>query len=123
MLVLEATFQRGSEPVPHLHREENEAYYMLEGEIDFHVGDSTTHATPGTFVLLPKDQPHSFRLKTDQAKALLVCWPCGIESFIEEFSEPATAQVLPPLPDYTRFNFRHFAERSASYGIELVIGR
>ncbi len=120
MLVLEATFQRGSEPIPHIHHGENEAYYMLEGEIDFRVGEKTTHAGPGMFVVLPKDEPHSFRLRTDVAKALLVCWPCGIESYIEEFSQPAAADELPTLPDYRFFDFRHFAERSASYGIELI---
>lgn len=120
MLVLEATFKRGSEPIAPIHSEENEAYYMLEGEIDFRIGDTVTNAAQGTFVVLPKNVPHSFRLRTPHAKALLLCWPCGIESYIDEFSQPADTPELPPLPDLSKFNVRHFAERSAAYGIQLV---
>jgi mannose-6-phosphate isomerase-like protein (cupin superfamily) len=48
-------------PVPHIHRNHEEGFYVLEGELEFTVGSETIAAPAGTFVMVPIGVPHSFR--------------------------------------------------------------
>jgi mannose-6-phosphate isomerase-like protein (cupin superfamily) len=45
----------------HVHAEEDDAFYILEGELTFTFGDETAAAPPGTFVLVPPGVLHGFR--------------------------------------------------------------
>jgi quercetin dioxygenase-like cupin family protein len=45
---------------PHVHREHADAFYVLEGEMDFHVAGETVHASEGWFVLSPAEVVHGF---------------------------------------------------------------
>ena len=47
-------------PGAHAHQEEDDAFYMLEGELVFTVDDEEVAAGPGTFVLVPPGVEHSF---------------------------------------------------------------
>ena len=50
---------------PHVHREEDDAFYILEGELTFVFGDEQVAAPPGTFVLVPPGVEHAFRNDVD----------------------------------------------------------
>jgi len=50
----------GACPPQHLHRRHVESFYVLEGELAFTVGGSELHATPGTWVQVPANVPHTF---------------------------------------------------------------
>src|SRR5688500_1735530 len=61
LLVFE--IQRGPDDsvvAPHVHREHADAFYVLEGEMDFHVADATVRASAGWFVLSPRGVVHGF---------------------------------------------------------------
>ena len=45
----------------HVHAQEDDAFYILGGELTFVFGDETATATPGTFVLAPPGLEHGFR--------------------------------------------------------------
>jgi quercetin dioxygenase-like cupin family protein len=45
---------------PHVHREHADAFYVLEGEMDFHVAGETVRASAGWFVLSPRGVVHGF---------------------------------------------------------------
>ena len=45
----------------HVHAEEDDAFYILEGELTFTFGDEQAPAPPGTFVLVPPGVEHGFR--------------------------------------------------------------
>jgi len=92
-------FRKGGEPPAHFHTKEDETFYILEGEICFHIGDKKFTAKAGDLVYGPKTVPHSFSLVTDTAKALLLITPAGIETFFKEFSVPAQSLELPPIPE------------------------
>ena len=51
----------GRELEAHVHREEDDAFYILEGEMTFVFGDEEAAAPPGTFVLVPPGVEHGFR--------------------------------------------------------------
>ena len=92
-------FRKGFMAPPHYHKLEDESFYILEGEIDFHVGDKQFRAGAGEFILLPKNIPHHFNLVSETAKALLLITPAGFEAFFQEFGMPAQTLDLPPIPE------------------------
>ena len=92
-------FRKGGEPPAHFHTKEDESFYMLEGEIRFHIGDKKFMAKAGELSYAPKMVPHQFSLVTETAKALLLITPGGMETFFKEFSVPAQSLELPPIPE------------------------
>jgi mannose-6-phosphate isomerase-like protein (cupin superfamily) len=51
----------GRELEAHVHDAEDDAFYILEGELTFTLGDRSAAAPPGTFVLVPPGVEHGFR--------------------------------------------------------------
>ena len=51
----------GRELEPHVHEREDDAFYILEGEMTFVLEDREVSAGPGTFVLVPPGVEHAFR--------------------------------------------------------------
>ena len=91
-------FRKGFMAPPHYHKFEDESFYILDGEIDFHIGDKAVNAKAGAFVVLPKNVPHYFNLVSETAKALMMITPAGFETFFKEFGRPAQTLDLPPVP-------------------------
>ncbi len=48
--LVESLSPKGTEPPRHVHSREDEAFYLLEGEITFYIGEESYVAVPGTFV-------------------------------------------------------------------------
>lgn len=44
----------------HLHRNDDEAWYVLEGSLGVRMGDTEVHAEPGSAVLVPRGTPHTY---------------------------------------------------------------
>ncbi|MBK8500574.1 MAG: cupin domain-containing protein [Flavobacteriales bacterium] len=112
-------FRKGGEPPAHYHKVEDETFYVLEGEIRFHIGDQRYSARAGELAHVPKGVPHQFSLVTDTAKALMLISPSGMETFFEEFSVPARSLELPPVPEGkppAEF-FEHMTRRATELGM------
>ena len=69
--LLEITFDPGSGVDPHFHKGHSDSFYVLEGELEFHVGDEVFHATPGSYVLAPPNVVHHFRNVGDTPARML----------------------------------------------------
>jgi len=68
-------------PPPHIHSREDESFFVLEGEIDFQIGDEKITARPGTFIQGPRGIAHSFRNTTQlPARVLVFVTPGGFEN-------------------------------------------
>lgn len=113
----------------HVHEEEDDSFYILEGEMTFYVGEETYKAGPGSFVFGPKDVPHTYIVDSGPAKLLFVLSPAGFEGFIEAISEPAQARTLPPqpkippdeaAPEEAEMEDFDFAALEARYGCEIL---
>ena len=78
---LEAT--PGIEPPLHVHRNEDEWYYLLDGEVSFHVGESTYRGKPGSMIFFPRGIPHTFTIESPSARLLLLNTPGGFERMFE----------------------------------------
>jgi quercetin dioxygenase-like cupin family protein len=81
----------------HVHRAEDETFYVLEGELEFISGERRLTGGPGAYVFLPRDIPHGFRVVgTSPARFLVLATPGGFEAFVIEMGQPASALTLPP---------------------------
>lgn len=110
--VIETITPPGAGPPPHMHQREDESFYIVEGEFEFHIGKDTAKVKAGSFVMSPRNIPHSFRnVGADPGKLLIVCQPAGFEKFVEEFA------TIPPdqPPDLAKM-----ASIGRKYGIEFV---
>ena len=89
----------GSGPPPHIHHVEDEAFYVLEGELTGFCGDQEWNASPGSFIWLPRGIAHSFSVASEtEARVLFITAPAGFETWVTEVAEPAQALTLPPAP-------------------------
>ena len=73
---------------PHVHHWEDEASYVLEGEMTALVGDQLIHAPAGTLVFKPKGVRHTFwNQGPAPARILEIISPAGFETYFEELAE------------------------------------
>ena len=60
----------------HLHRSEDEAWYVLEGRLGFRMGDEEIVAEAGNAVIVPAGMPHSYwNAGSDRARYVIVLEP------------------------------------------------
>ncbi|MBV9605729.1 MAG: cupin domain-containing protein, partial [Solirubrobacterales bacterium] len=60
----------------HLHRSDDEAWYVLSGRLGFSVGDATREVGPGESILVQRGTPHSFwNAVAEPTRYLLVMTP------------------------------------------------
>jgi mannose-6-phosphate isomerase-like protein (cupin superfamily) len=70
----------GRELEAHVHDDEDDAFYIVEGEMTFVLGDDEVAATPGTFVLVPPGVEHGFRNDgTGPVRMLNIHAPAGFD--------------------------------------------
>ena len=74
------TFAAGRELEAHVHADEDDAFYILEGEITFVLPGGDVRAPAGTFVLIPPGVEHGFRNDTvHDARILNIHAPAGFD--------------------------------------------
>lgn len=96
-LVEHPAIQPGLASPYHVHHREDESFYMIEGEAAFVIDGKWIKAGPGTFLFGPREIPHGFKIVgTSPARMLILATPGGFEHFVEELSQPMTAQPGPP---------------------------
>jgi quercetin dioxygenase-like cupin family protein len=93
--LVEQVLPSGSGSPYHVHHAEDEAFYVLAGEVSFVSGDQWTRATAGSYIFLPRDIPHGFRTETP-SRVLILTTPAGFEQFLIEAGKPARELALPP---------------------------
>ena len=94
--LLEVEARAGDGSPWHVHPDEDEWFYVLEGEFTFYVGDTRLSLPAGSFAFGPKGVPHTFIAGPNGGKALIGFQPFLFEGFLREVGEPAVERVLPP---------------------------
>ena len=69
----------------HVHRVQEETFYVLEGECQWQIGERQIRATPGTYVFIPPGVPHNIANASDKpARMIMTVSPPGHEHYFEE---------------------------------------
>jgi len=116
--LIEAVTRKGNAPPPHIHRREEETFYILEGEMTASVGGQTIKGTPGTVICLPPNLAHSVKIESEQVRMLILLTPAGLEGYFKECSVPAPAMTLPPPAEIPYADLQKLIAVAAKYGIE-----
>ena len=104
----------------HIHTREIETWYVLEGELDWFIGDRSLRAKPGDFLHTPRGVPHRFGNSGDRpARMLLTYAPAGFEQWFLEIGTPAGSGPPPPFPP-DREQVRRAIEAASRYGVRFV---
>ena len=75
-------------PPRHVHRQEDEAFVVLSGEVEFWVAGKTFRKGPGEATFIPRNTEHTFRVVSDTpARHLVILTPGGFEGFFFEMAE------------------------------------
>lgn len=67
----------------HVHHDREEAFFVIEGNVLFLVGEERVEAEPGAFLLVPRETMHGFRSQGD-ARLIIIHSPAGFERFFRE---------------------------------------
>jgi quercetin dioxygenase-like cupin family protein len=81
--ITETILRPGEEPPLHVHRNEDEWLYLLDGEMTFHVGGQNYFSRAGAFVVFPRGIAHTFTIESKQARFLVINTPGGFERMFE----------------------------------------
>jgi quercetin dioxygenase-like cupin family protein len=101
-----------------LHRDpSDETFYILDGEMLFHVDGSEQTASAGDTVSLRQGVPHAFMATSDVARFLVLNTPGTHDAYFRDGGEPATHRDLnaAPSPDYERMDASNH-----KHGIEIL---
>ncbi|MGW3248051.1 cupin domain-containing protein [Streptomyces sp. NPDC001070] len=94
---IEATVPAGGGPIAHAHPEQEETFYILDGELEFLDGDHVFTAVAGDFIHIPRGVRHRFTNKRNHAaKMIFIFTPPGLEQVIADHALPARPGEAPP---------------------------
>jgi mannose-6-phosphate isomerase-like protein (cupin superfamily) len=113
--IVEHPMEPGRLVPPHVHENEDELSYVLEGTFGVKVGDRVATAEPGAYVYKPRGVPHTFwNAGSELGRLLEIIWPAGFERFFEALGELARTAVSPHEFEAKR------AELGTHYGLAFV---
>ena len=104
----------------HVHGRLEETWYVVAGELEFHVGDEKFDAEPGAWVFVPPGVPHAFANRTDgEARFLLIMSPPGHDRYFDELASILAADGPPDSEAIAALRARYDTEQLSS----LAAGR
>ena len=115
---LETDDPRGDGPPRHLHQNEDETFYILEGEVTALVGEERIDLSAGDYLFAPRGIAHSYVVRSEHARMLVTISPSGVEELFVSLgapvtgAEPPTDAVMPPMDELVRL--------FADYGVEIL---
>lgn len=99
-------------PPMHVHHREDETFYVIEGEFEFHCAGEVTTGGPGTIVRLPRDVPHRFKnISNATGRVLVTMTPGGFEGFFDALGELTADE---------QEDILRVAEIAAQFGLEFL---
>ena len=119
MMLTEQTAPRGSGSPLHVHHNEDEWFYVLEGELTIWVAGQTILAPAGSFVFGPRDVPHTFIVSSDEARFLLATQAAGFEGFIRTLGTRAPVAQIPPAADAPP-DMAPVLQAATDHGLEIL---
>jgi quercetin dioxygenase-like cupin family protein len=77
----------GGEPPLHVHRNEDELFYLLEGKLKVFLGNQEMTLVAGESAFLPRNVPHTFKILSKYARFLVYITPGGFEGYFRDLGQ------------------------------------
>jgi quercetin dioxygenase-like cupin family protein len=117
--LLHAIVPPGGGPPPHTHTMEDEAFYLLSGNLAIYDDSTRYEAGPGTFIHLPREGRHRFANEsTAPAEMLILALPAGFEQLLAEVGQP-WPDANAPAPAPSAEEKARLKELAPQYGVRL----
>src|SRR6266478_1790767 len=117
--LLELNLAPGISVPRHTHTREDEAYYVLSGELEVVVGDEVFVLRAGDSLMAPRDIPHRLRNSGNTKNHYLIVFsPAGFEEFLKATAVPAPDNAVAPT-EPPAIPVRNVHELAADYGIRF----
>lgn len=119
----EAVVPKGGGPPAHVHRNEDESFYVVSGRLEILLGTSIHEAKAGDFVFIPRGTVHRFKnVGSETAVQLVTFVPAGMEKFFQEVFPPVKDRNATP-PPITDALIQRMNKAASKYGIEFPVVR
>ena len=100
----------GRKPPAHVHTNCEEAFYVLDGEVEFSVDETITVGRRDTFVLVPGGVAHTFANAGTTPARLLVIHSPAMDAYFEELQELWSGDIPPTYDAEMELMRRHGME-------------
>jgi quercetin 2,3-dioxygenase len=97
-------------PSLHVHLDQDEVFYVVDGEFLFQAGDERQTLKAGDTIFLPRNIPHTWLQLSDKGKLIYVLQPAG---GLEDFFKEMKALNRPP-------TFAEEQQMSLKYGVKTL---
>jgi quercetin dioxygenase-like cupin family protein len=94
--LIEVKAEHCNMPPLHVHRKEDETFYVLEGRLTIMVGADWIQIGAGEAAFAPRGIPHVYRVDSERARWLAATTSGGFAAFIDELSTPADTDGYAP---------------------------
>lgn len=119
----EAVVPKGGGPPAHVHRKEDESFYVVSGRLEILLGTSIHDAKAGDFVFIPRGTVHRFKnVGSETAVQLVTFVPAGMDQFFQEVF-PAVKDRNAAPPPVTDELIQKMNKAASKYGIEFPVVR
>jgi quercetin dioxygenase-like cupin family protein len=117
--LLEVHAAPGGGPPPHVHENEEETFYVLDGEFDLLIDDRVVRARAGSYAIVPRGTVHRFTcVGAGPGRMLILFTPGGLDRFFREAGVPATGDG--PAPDIDPAEIARTQRAGEQYGLRVV---
>ena len=108
----------GGEPPLHVHENEDEMFYVLEGRLQAYRDGEEMTLDAGDSAFLPRRVPHTFKIASNFARAIVYVTPGGFEGYFRDLGEPAGKLAL---PDYVPLvSIPEMVRVAKRYGVTIL---
>jgi mannose-6-phosphate isomerase-like protein (cupin superfamily) len=100
-----------SGPPLHIHHGIAEAFYVLEGEYITFIRDTETCCPAGSFIFIPAETPHGFRVRRVASRKLNLYLPASMVGYFDDLSEAIKKGKADP---------ERLSEIATRYSVEVI---
>lgn len=112
--LLESVMPPGHCTPVHVHDDEEEAFLVLEGQLEVTIGTETITVRAGESALAPRGIPHQLRNATGHpVRGIVIATPAGFDAFVQAAGVPASGAAMPPVSP------ERLATLAAEFGIRI----
>ena len=131
--IVEHPIEPGALAPPHVHTNEDEISYILEGTVGVRIGDEEFMAAPGAYVIKPRGIAHTFwNAGPEPARLIEIICPAGLEHYFAEMAQLIPANGPPDFEKLAALQLKYrnprvhpewVPELATKYGLKVAGGR